>query len=88
MDDRVYFYNYNVEVDFVIPEKEIAIQVCYTLGDEESDTFKRETKSLVTLAKRFPYKKLQIVTYSEEKTIYVNDTEIEVVPLWKWMLPK
>ena len=86
IDDRVYFYNYNVEVDFVIPEKEMAIQVCYTLGDEGSDTFNRETKSLVTLAKRFPYKKLQIVTYSEEKTIYVNDTEIEVVPLWKWML--
>lgn len=88
IDDRVYFYNYNVEVDFVIPEKEMAIQVCYTLGDEGSDTFIRETKSLVTLAKRFPYNKLLIVTYNEEKTIYVNDTEIEVVPLWKWMLPK
>ncbi len=88
IDDRVYFYNYNVEVDFVIPEKEMAIQVCYTLGDEGSDTFNRETKSLVTLAKRFPYKKLLIVTYNEEDTIYVNDTEIEVVPLWKWMLPK
>ena len=88
IDDRVYFYNYNVEVDFVIPEKEMAIQVCYTLGDEGSDTFNRETKSLVTLAKRFPYKKLLIVTYNEENTIYVNDTEIEVVPLWKWMLPK
>lgn len=88
IDDRVYFYNYNVEVDFVIPEKEMAIQVCHTLGDEGSDTFNRETKSLVTLAKRFPYKKLLIVTYNEENTIYVNDTEIEVVPLWKWMLPK
>lgn len=88
IDDRVYFYNYNVEVDFVIPEKEMAIQVCHTLGDEGSDTFNRETKSLVTLAKRFPYKKLLIVTYDEENTIYVNDTEIEVVPLWKWMLPK
>lgn len=88
IDDRVYFYNYNVEVDFVIPEKEMAIQVCHTLGDEGSDTFIRETKSLVTLAKRFPYKKLLIVTYNEENTIYVNDTEIEVVPLWKWMLPK
>ena len=88
IDDRVYFYNYNVEVDFVIPEKEVAIQVCHTLGDEGSDTFNRETKSLVTLAKRFPYKKLLIVTYNEENTIYVNDTEIEVVPLWKWMLPK
>lgn len=86
IDDRVYFYNYNVEVDFVIPEKEMAIQVCYTLGDEGSDTFNRETKSLVTLAKRFPYNKLLIVTYNEENTIYVNDTEIEVVPLWKWML--
>ena len=88
IDDRVYFYNYNVEVDFVIPEKEVAIQVCHTLGDEGSDTFIRETKSLVTLAKRFPYNKLLIVTYNEEKTIYVNDTEIVVVPLWKWMLPK
>lgn len=88
IDDRVYFYNYNVEVDFVIPEKEMAIQVCHTLGEEGSDTFIRETKSLVTLAKRFPYNKLLIVTYNEEKTIYVNDTEIEVVPLWKWMLPK
>ena len=88
IDDRVYFYNYNVEVDFVIPEKEMAIQVCYTLGDEGSDTFNRETKSLVTLAKRFPYKKLLIVTYDEENTIYVHDTEIEVVPPWKWMLPK
>lgn len=88
IDDRVYFYNYNVEVDFVIPEKEMAIQVCHTLGDEGSDTFNRETKSLVTLAKRFPYNKLLIVTYNEENTIYVNDTEIEVVPLWKWMLPK
>ena len=64
IDDRVYFYNYNVEVDFVISEKEM------------------------TQAKRFPYKKLLIVTYNEENTIYVNDTEIEVVPLWKWMLPK
>lgn len=86
IDDRVYFYNFNVEVDFVIPEKEMAIQVCHTLGDDDSETFKRETRSLIALAKRFPYKKLIIVTYDEEKSVFVNGYEIEVVPIWKWIL--
>lgn len=86
LEDSVFFYNYNVEVDFVIPEMETAIQVCYTLGDEGGETYRRETTALEKLAKRFQYKKLIIITSNEEDTIEVGDAIIEVVPIWKWLL--
>lgn len=85
MDGNVYFYNYNVEVDFVIPEKEMAIQVSLALGDEESETYRREVGALVKLAKRFPYKDLKIITFDEEYTIDIDNITINVVPIWKWL---
>ena len=86
MDDNVFFYHYNVKVDFVVPEKELAVQACYELGDEGGDTFHRETKALVKLAKRLPYRDLVIVTYNEEREITVDGIYIRVMPLWKWLL--
>ena len=84
--DDFYFYNGNVEVDFVIPERELAIQVSYSLGDEMSETYERETQALIKLSKRLPYNNLLILTYDEEKTFSINGKEIEVKPVWKWML--
>ncbi|MBR5375164.1 MAG: ATP-binding protein [Paludibacteraceae bacterium] len=84
--DDFYFYNDNVEVDFVIPERELAIQVSYSLGDEMSETYERETQALIKLSKRLPYNNLLILTYDEEKTFSINGKEIEVKPVWKWML--
>lgn len=86
MDDHVFFYHYNTEVDFVIPEKELVIQVCYELGDETNETFKRETQSLVKLSKRLPYKDLQIITFNEEQELEVGGRIISVIPLWKWLI--
>ncbi len=87
LDDQVYFYNYNVEVDFVVPEKGLAIQVCRTLDENDSETYERETKALISLVKRFSYDKLKIITYNdEERTIYVGNKEIQVLPIWKWLL--
>ncbi|MBR5696287.1 MAG: ATP-binding protein [Paludibacteraceae bacterium] len=84
--DDFYFYNDNVEVDFVIPERELAIQVSYSLGDAMGETYGRETQALIKLSKRLPYNNLLILTYDEEKTVSINDKEIEVKPVWKWML--
>lgn len=39
---RIFFNNDGYEVDFYIPDDELAIQVCYSLHDEE--TRKRGTK--------------------------------------------
>jgi len=86
IDGNVYFYNYNVEVDFVVPEESLAVQVCYQLGDETSETYRRETVALERLAKRLQYNDLVIVTYNEEREIVQNGYNIRVVPISKWLL--
>ena len=83
-DDAVFFYNKNIEVDFYIPEEEVAIQVCYSLSDTE--TFDRETKALLSIAKVLPCKKLLIITRDEEKVVAGSDIQIKIIPVWKWLL--
>ena len=83
-EPRLYYYNKNVEVDFYIPEKDIAIQASYSLDDE--DTKKREIGALVALHKLHPLKKAIIITYDEEDVITSNDLTIELIPIWKWLL--
>lgn len=82
---EVYFYNQNVEVDFIIPEQKTAYQVSYSIADES--TYQREVDGLVKLNKVLPMERMYIITRDEERTItLVNGTTIEVIPVWKWLL--
>ena len=83
--DKVYFYNQNIEVDFIIPEIETAYQVSYSLHDEA--TYQREVEGLIKLNNVYPLKRMYIITKDEEKTItHENGTTIHVIPIWKWLL--
>ncbi|OIP84760.1 MAG: ATP-binding protein [Porphyromonadaceae bacterium CG2_30_38_12] len=79
-----YYYQNGVEVDFYIPEKHLAIQICYDLKDES--TRKREVNALLKMKNQFEDIDLMIITKDDEKTIEINNTVIEVVPVWKWLL--
>ena len=81
---QVYFYNKNVEVDFVVYDEGIAIQVSYSLSDQETE--KREVDALLKLNKVLPMRKLMIISKDEERDITVNDVTIQVIPVWKWLL--
>ena len=81
---ELYYYQHNIEVDFYIPEENMAIQVSYSLSDEK--TMKRETDALVKLNKIHPLQKAIILTMSEETTLKVGDIDIAVIPVWKWFL--
>lgn len=83
-NERVFFYNDSFEVDFYVPEAELAIQVSYSLHDE--DTRKRETEALQKLPRRLPCNRRIILTYDEEETITDQHGTIEVIPVWKWLL--
>lgn len=83
-NERVYFYNENVEVDFYIPDDELAIQVSYSISD--SNTMKREAGALQKFPKVRPCRRRIIITYDEETTINDNYGNIEVIPCWKWLL--
>ena len=83
--DGSYFWNSkNAEVDFVVPEEELALQVSYSMAD--ADTFKRETDGLIKLHSVQPVSKMMVVTMEEESTVEIDGLHIEIVPLWKWLL--
>lgn len=84
-EEAVYFYNHGVEVDFYIPQIETAIQVCYTMNDAEG-IFERETKALIKVQSRLACRRNIIVTYSDEDVIQKDGVEIEIIPIWKFML--
>lgn len=83
-EDAVFFYNKGIEVDFYIPEDELAIQVSFSIRDEE--TRKREVKALQAIGNVLPCKHRIIITYDENDEWQLSSHGIEVVPVWKWML--
>lgn len=84
--DKLYYYNKNIEVDFYIPDHKLAIQVSYNIVDDS--TFERETNALVKLSKAFEIEKAIIVTYNHSQEIEIDGLKIEAVPVWKWLLNK
>lgn len=85
-EDAVFFYNKSTEVDFYIPESETAIQVSYSILDEE--TRKREVKALLAIRKILPCKHCYIITYDETDVWQLSTEGIDVIPVWKWLLEK
>lgn len=83
-NERVFFYNENFEVDFYIPEDNLAIQVCYSLNDEE--TLQRELNALRKLPKRLDCNRRLIITFDEETSFTDEYGTIEVIPAWKWLI--
>lgn len=84
-ENAVFFYNKGIEVDFYLPDITTAIQVCYSL-DNSDGTLDREVKALVKLAEVLECSHFMIITYSEEKTLEIEGTTIQVIPVWKWLL--
>lgn len=80
----LYYYNRNIEIDFCVPTERIAIQVAYNLNDET--TYEREVGGLLKFLKAFSGYKGCIITRDYEKRITIEDEEIEVIPVWKWLL--
>lgn len=83
-EDAVFFYNKGIEVDFYIPEEELAIQVSYSVKDE--DTRKREVKALLAIENVLACRRRLIITYDEEDAWQLSAEGIEVIPVWKWLL--
>lgn len=83
--EKVFFYNQNIEVDFLLPEIDTAYQVSYSLLDET--TYRREVEGLIKLNAVHPLKQMYIITKDEERTItHESGATIHVIPIWKWLL--
>ena len=84
----VYYFYEDKEVDFVIFDwKKIkqAIQVCYSLDDEE--TLQREINWLEILNKKFKVENNFILTFSEEGQLKLSNWKtVQVMPVWKYLI--
>lgn len=82
----LYYYNRNMEVDFVVPSALLAVQVCYNLDDPA--TKEREVSALRRFLQAHPDYRSCIVTRDSEERIEAEGTTIEAVPIWKWLLKR
>lgn len=83
-DPQLFFYNRNVEVDFFIPHLGLAVQASYDISD--TNTLEREVSALVALNKISELNHAQIVTWDNESQMVSDGLEIEIIPVWKWLL--
>ena len=60
------------------------MQVSYSLKEET--TRKREITALLKMAAVMEVEKLLVITNDEEEVITENGKEINVIPIWKWLL--
>lgn len=81
---RLFYYSKGTEVDFCIPEANTAIQVSYSIGDD--NTYEREVGGLIKFLKAFKQYQGLIITWDTERQITENGISIEVLPIWKWLL--
>lgn len=84
-DERIFFFNRNVEVDFYVPEEALAIQVSYN-PHKTDDTWQRESGALIKLGNKLDCRRRLILTYDTEESAEMDGNVIEVMPVWKWMI--
>ena len=81
----IYYFKEKNECDFVVKEGariSQAIQVCYELNEDNKE---RETRGLVEALERFKLKKGLILTYDQDDSLKVQDKNITIEPVWKWL---
>ena len=78
--ENVYYLNSEKEIDFIVPEENLAIQVSYSIKDEA--TRNREVSPLVKFVKTHQDWKCLLITYDEEGI----EEGISATPVWKWLL--
>ena len=83
--ENVFFFENNVEIDFYIPSERLAIQVSLQVLDD-IDTKERETRAFAKLNNFIPGSKCILITNSEERNLEYDGIDIEVIPIWKWLL--
>ncbi len=86
--NRISYYSDDVcEVDFVSisdDNKLTLIQVSQDISD--ADTYKREVKALIHTANKLRANSMILITENTEDSISIDGYNIEIIPIWKYLL--
>ena len=85
--DEVYYFAERRECDFIVKDdnsgKLFPYQVTLELKEENKE---REIAGLIEACKRLDIKEGIIFTYDEEGSVVVEGINIQILPVWKWLL--
>lgn len=85
--NEIYYHKDRKECDFIIRKKNRitqAIQITVSLNDKQ--TKQREIEGLIEAMKTYNLKEGLIITENEQTTFNIDQFNIHVIPLWKWLL--
>ena len=81
-EQDIYYYKDKQEVDLY--SKNTLVNVSFNINDQK--TFKREVDALIEGMKYFNLKKSYLLTQDREEIIKIENKEIFITPMWKWLL--
>jgi predicted AAA+ superfamily ATPase len=85
---EIYYFSEEKECDFILKDLNnefFPYQVTYILNEENE---KREMEGLVNTCKKLHQNKGIIFTYEQEGTKKIKGINIQIIPVWKWLLQK
>lgn len=84
-NENISYFEGKNECDFVIEndKKVSAYQVCYDINENNKE---REFNGLIECCKKLNLEKGTILTYDMEEELKINGIEVNMVPVWKWIL--
>jgi len=82
---EIFYFQEKKECDFIVKEENRlrAIQVTWEPNNKNSE---REEKGIVEFCRRFKLNRGTILSFNSEDKIKKGNIEIEVTPVWKWLL--
>ncbi|MBU4337801.1 MAG: ATP-binding protein [Actinobacteria bacterium] len=84
---EIYFHKNQNECDFIIRKNNQiiqAIQVILNISDEKVNN--REIEGLMEAMKEHGLQEGLIITENEQRTLKVENFQIKIIPIWKWLL--
>src|SRR3989344_5945921 len=83
---RIFYNRDNYECDFIIQEKEKIVQVIQVTENLNSENEKREVEGVLEAMNKFRLNEGFIITLEEERNIKIENKNIFILPVWKWLL--
>jgi uncharacterized protein len=82
--EELFYWKGSQEVDFYIPKHKQLINVSVDVSNQQ--TLDREVNGLVEAMKNLKLKQATLITANKAETFHVNKLEINIIPLWRWLL--
>ena len=83
---KIFYNRDNYECDFIIQEKEKIVQVIQVTENLNSENEKREVEGVLEAMNKFRLNEGFIITLEEERDIKIENKNIFILPVWKWLL--